>query len=380
MRYLSALLCVSCGTAPLIISDAGVEDAGIDAGLVDAGTVTTVRVHYVSGTHTLALRGSLPPLTWDHGVVLTAPEQDTWVWTSTAIHQGLELKPLLDDSTWSRGPNYRVEPGATIDVYPHFLVTRGQWSRQWPVFHSNVLNNDRGVWVYLPPTYVENATARFGVVYMHDGQNLFDPSVAFGGNPWWVQNAVDAAAESRAFPEVIVVGPENTADRLAEYTPTVDPGVGSGGKGDAYLTMLVTELKPKVDSELRTLTDRTHTAVLGSSLGGLISSYAGVKHAETFGLIGAMSPSSWWDSEVLAKTFVPMTPQSPRPLRIYLDSGDSGASNDDVTNTAHLADAYRALGYSDGSTLKYLVQPGGQHNETYWAQRLPGALQFLLAP
>jgi predicted alpha/beta superfamily hydrolase len=214
---------------------------------------------------------------------------------------------------------------------------------------------------------------------MHDGQNLFDPNSAFGGNPWWAQNAVDAAAESGAFEEVIIVGPENTADRISEYTPTMDPQYG-GGNGDAYLTMLVTELKPMVDSSLRTIPDREHTALIGSSLGGLISAYAGIHHADTYGLIGAMSPSSWWDNEVLANSLLPATPASPRPIRVYVDSGDAGTDNDDVTQTATVAQVYRTLGYTDGTTLQYLVQSGGMHNETYWSQRLPGALQFLIGP
>jgi predicted alpha/beta superfamily hydrolase len=232
--------------------------------------------------------------------------------------------------------------------------------------------------VYLPPSYDENTLAHFPVVYMHDGQNLFDPSIAFGGNPWWVQNAIDAAAESGAFAEAIVVGPEATADRIGEYTPTKDPNYG-GGNGLLYLRMLVEELKPKVDTELRTQPEREHTAILGSSLGGLISSYAGVVKPEIFGIVGAMSPSTWWDSTVLL-TLVPMTPASPRPLRVYVDSGDSGTSNDDKDNTAKLAQAYRTLGYSDGTSLKYVVQAGASHSEIYWAQRLPEALKFMLGP
>jgi predicted alpha/beta superfamily hydrolase len=93
-----------------------------------------------------------------------------------------------------------------------------------------------------------------------------------------------------------------------------------------------------------------------------------------------MSPSSWWDDEVLAKTLVRMTPASPRPIRVYVDSGDSGNSNDGVVETRRLADAYRDAGYVDGTSFKHYVQGGGQHTETYWRQRLPGAFEFLLGP
>ena len=360
--------------------DAGSFDAGVfDAGATDAGlSPTVIRVHYPAGAKSIAIRGSLAPLNWTTGKPMTSGADDTWSFSSPDVKGSLEFKPLLDDATWSRGPNYLAQSGQTVDVYPHFNLTQGQFSKRWPAFPSTLLGNTRAVWVYLPPTYLENIRARFPVVYMHDGQNLFDPSLAFGGNPWWVQNAIDGAAESGAFAEVVVVGPEATADRIGEYTPTADPNYG-GGKGMLYLRMLVEELKPKVDAELRTLPEREHTAILGSSLGGLISAYAGVVKPQVFGMVGAMSPSTWWDNKVLLSE-VATTGAAGRPLRVYVDSGDSGTSNDDKDNTAALAQAYRTLGYADGTTLKYVVQAGASHSEIYWSQRLPEALKFIVGP
>ena len=359
--------------------DAGPDDGGVvDAGPSDAGFTTVVRVHYPAGTRTVSLRGSAFPFNWATGNPVTLGADDTWTLTTTKATGTLELKPLLDDTNWSRGPNYAVAAGTTVDLYPHFFITNGQFAKRWATFSSTLLNNTRPVWVYLPPTYLENARARMPVVYMHDGQNLFDPSVAFGGNPWFAQNAIDAAAENGAFREAIIVGPEATADRIGEYTPTADPGYG-GGKGLLYLRMIVEELKPKVDAELRTLPGRENTVLMGSSLGGLISAYAGTVKAGTFGMVGSMSPSTWWDNKVLLG-LVAATPASPRPLRVYVDSGDSGTSNDDQVNTAQLAQAYRTLGYGEPTTLKYVVQAGATHSEIYWAQRLPRALEFLLGP
>jgi predicted alpha/beta superfamily hydrolase len=310
---------------------------------------------------------------------MTAGPDDTWTITTPVMTAPFEFKPLLDDATWSRGPNYKAAPGATLDVYPHFTQVQGTWSRAYD-FTSTILGNTRGIWIYLPPTYIENTRASMPVVYMHDGQNLFDPSAAFGGNTWQVQQTMDAAAEDGSIAEAIVVGAENTADRMSEYTPVPDPTQSpAGGNGEKYLQMLITELKPKIDHDMRTLPDAAHTAMVGSSLGGLITAYAGVKHADVYGLVGVMSPSTWWDSNWIVGE-VGMTPGSPRPLRVYVDSGDSGPSNDDVTNTAMLAAAYQTMGYAKGSTLDYVVQMGGQHNEVYWAQRLPGTLAFLLGP
>lgn len=387
LPFLSTLI---IGCSPLITADAGVDggadagtfvvDAGSDAGTTDAGIQTTLRVTYPTGTNTLFVRGSLPPLDWNTGVPMQKLDATTWTVTLPGIASGaaLEWKPLLNDMTWSKGPNYKAAGGSTTEVAPRFFRDAGEWSIRWPQFQSTLLNNARGVYVYLPPTYLENSTARMPVVYMHDGQNLFDPNAAFGGVTWRVAEAMNDAASSGAFREAIVVGAENAgANRIAEYTPTSDPMYG-GGNGDLFLRMLVEELKPKVDSELRTLPGRADTILIGSSLGGLISSYAGVRKADTFGNIGAMSPSVWWDGRVLL-TFVAQTGTT-RPLRVYVDSGDSGPSNDGVTDTADLAAAYRALGYAEGSTLKYVVQQGATHTESAWASRLPGALEFLLGP
>jgi predicted alpha/beta superfamily hydrolase len=98
-----------------------------------------------------------------------------------------------------------------------------------------------------------------------------------------------------------------------------------------------------------------------------------------FGIVGAMSPSTWWDNECIVSE-VGATPASPRPIRAYVDSGDSGTDNDDVTLTAQLAAQYRAIGYVDGSTFDYLVATGAQHSEIYWAARLPATLAFMLGP
>jgi predicted alpha/beta superfamily hydrolase len=354
--------------------DAG--DAGSDA--PPAGPpVTTLRVHYPAGPHTISLRASAAPWSWNAGAKMIAGPNDTWTISTTAITSPFQFKPLLDDTTWSLGPNYNASPGATVDVYPRFTQVAGTWSLAFQ-FTSKILGNTRGIYVYEPPTYIENTLASMPVLYMHDGQNLFDPSASFAGNTWQVQQTMDAAAMDGSIAEAIVIGIDNTADRMSEYTPVPDATQSPpGGNGEQYLQMITQELKPQIDATMRTLPDRAHTTMVGSSLGGLITAYAGVKHADVFGLVGALSPSTWWDSVWLV-TEVGMTPASPRPIRVYVDSGDSGPSNDDQTDTANLAAAYKALGYAQGSTLDYLVQTGGQHSEVYWAQRLPGTLAFLL--
>lgn len=185
----------------------------------------------------------------------------------------------------------------------------------------------------------------------------------------------DASDRCDTFAPTIVVGVANTAARIDEYTPVVDPTYG-GGDADAYLAALVDDLLPRVHAMLRTRTDAESTAMMGSSLGGLVTAHAGATHASAFGRLGAMSPSTWWNDrwilgEVLAITTL-------RAARVYVDSGDSGTSMDGVTDTADLAAAYRTLGYVEGVDLRYVVEPGGTHDEVSWARRLPRALDFLL--
>ena len=368
------------------------DDAGNPTGAADGSTssdaaapgVTTIRIHYPVGTHSLALRGDTAPLDWNQGITLTAAPDGSFVYVfATPPSSTVQFKPLLDDSTWSRGPNYHVQPGATVDVYPHFTTTQGQVVKLIATFHSTILNNDRAIWAYLPPSYDENPLARYPVLYMHDGQNLFDPSLAFGGNAWNVQGTLNAAYEGdgttpAGVEELIVVGVENTSQRIYEYTPVTDPGTPGGGGGDQYLSMLITELKPQIDSMLRTLPGRDTTGIMGSSLGGLISAYAGLTHADVYGIVGVMSPSTWWDSDWLVAQVTASNGKTPQPNRVYVDCGaDSG---DDYADTQMLVAAYLAVGFVEPGNFLHVYQPNAQHNEIYWAQRLPAALAFLFPP
>ncbi len=365
----------------------GVPDVAVDGPLEarDTGSVspsrTVLRVRYPGRGRSIALRGDLGGvLDWQRGVAFRVVGEDVFEWSGEAVNAAFEWKPLLDDRTWSRGPNYRATPGATVEVYPRFEAGGGRYFRWQTALRSTVLGNTRGVWVYLPPSYEENTSSRYPVVYMHDGQNLFDPRAAFGAVAWNADGALNAGAEDASVREAIVVGPENNAARVDEYTPTLDATRMAGGRGDLYLRFLVEELKPLVDRTFRTMPSRDHTALVGSSLGGLISSYAGVRRAEVFGLIGALSPSTWWDARVILREVATVPTRPQRPLRVYIDSGDSGPSMDDLENTRMHAAAWRSAGYTDDRDLRYVVGRGAAHNEAAWAQRLPGAFRFLLGP
>lgn len=381
--------------------DASTVDGAVDAPVLrlDAPgeVVTTIRVVYAGLPGEITFRGSGGPLSWTDDVAATGRDGDVWILETTAVTTPIEWKPRLGDA-WARGPNYHLDPGDTIEVAPRFLSGGGTLGTFEDDFVATPGGGPRPVTIYLPPGYAENTAARWPVIYAQDGQNLFDPTLAFGGVEWEVDETLDAAADTGRCPDgtacaadddcggarcdtfrgAIVVGIDNTGARIDEYTPSIDASVGDGGDADLYLTAIGDDLRPRIEAAFRTRSGAAHTGILGSSLGGLLAAHASVTRASDFGLVGAMSPSTWWDDRMILDEVATIT--TPRPLRVYVDSGDSGPSMDGVTDTAALAAAYRTLGYVEGSSLHHVVAPGHAHSESYWAERLPAALAFLLGP
>jgi predicted alpha/beta superfamily hydrolase len=185
--------------------------------------------------------------------------------------------------------------------------------------YSPQLKNKRDILVYLPPSYegssYDGVKDRYPVIYMHDGQNLFDERTSFAG-AWHVGETMQQL--SREGIEAIIVGiPNMGRDRLAEYGPFRDREQ-RGGRGELYLAFIVETLKPLIDHDFRTLPGRMNTGIAGSSMGGLISLYAFFRHPAVFGLAGILSPSLWFTREALLD-FVYRAPYWPG--RIYLDAG-----------------------------------------------------------
>jgi len=236
----------------------------------------------------------------------------------------------------------------------------------------------RPVLVYLPPAYESEPSRRFPVLYMHDGQNLFDARTAFGGIEWGVDEAAERLTRDGLMAQVIVVAVGNTPDRIAEYTQTVDAEVGAGGGADAYARLLAEDLKPAVDARYRTLAGSETTGLAGSSLGGLVSMYLGLRRPETFRRIGVVSPSVWWDGrDIVAR--VQALAHKP-PLRVWEDIGTAEADEETVADARALRDALVAKGWTEGDDLAYLEVPGARHNEAAWAARIDRILEFLYPP
>lgn len=235
---------------------------------------------------------------------------------------------------------------------------------------SPQLGNARRLLVYLPPTY-DASDRRYPVLYMHDGQNLFDPATSFAG-AWGVAETM-AAAHADGL-DAIVVGISNMGDeRLDEYSPFVDPRLG-GGKGERYVAFICDTVKPLIDADFRTLPGREDTGVVGSSMGGLISLYAFFRRPEVFGCVGAMSPSLWFARRAIFD-YIQRAPFVPG--RIYLDAG-TREGRGELADVRRLCRLLRARGYREGADLLCAIEKGAGHDESAWGHRLPRELRFLL--
>ena len=234
----------------------------------------------------------------------------------------------------------------------------------------------RRVRVYLPPGYAARPGRRYPVLYMHDGQNLFDDSTSYAGE-WRVDETCEELIRAGRIPPLIVVGVDNAlAGRLDEYTPWPDPEHG-GGKADAYLKALKDVLKPEIDRRYRTLKGPEDTLLAGSSLGGLVSAYAGYLYPGTWGTVIAMSPSYWWAGEKFASWMEAR--KKPGLKFFYQDMGTSEGSGGGEENIAGLRRVERialASGFAAGKDFFSLEVPGHVHSEACWAARFPRALEL----
>ena len=249
-------------------------------------------------------------------------------------------------------------------------------------FHSKILNNDRDVLVYLPPEYEINKKKRYPVLYLHDGQNLFDGATSFiPGQEWGVDETAQRLIAAGKIEPLIIVGVYNTGkDRINEYTPAEDPKYKMGGKADLYGRMLVEELKPFIDTHYQTKKGAEHTGLGGSSLGGLVTLYLGLTHPQVFGRLAVVSPSVWFADKQIVN-YVEALPKKPK-VRIWMDIGTKEGRTPEealqtVSGTRLLRDTLVKKGWKPGKDLNYFEAEGAEHNEAAWAARVERILTFL---
>jgi predicted alpha/beta superfamily hydrolase len=239
-----------------------------------------------------------------------------------------------------------------------------------PQIWSPERQNARDIYVYVPPSH-DATDCRFPVVYMQDGQNLFDDALAFGSE-WQVDENMERLSQLGL--EAIVVGIPNVgAARCDEYSPFRDLQHG-GGCGDQYLDFVTKTLKPIIDQQFRTDPSREATGILGSSMGALISLHAFFARSDVFGFAGAMSPAFWFAEQEIFRTLqhAPMIPG-----RLYLDVG-TGEGDAMVADARRMHGLLLSKGYRPGKTLMYVEDDGAGHSEEAWARRIRTALYYLI--
>jgi predicted alpha/beta superfamily hydrolase len=298
---------------------------------------------------------------------------------------GSRVQYLITRGDWRRAES----DGHGHERTPRELATRQDaqqdvhvagWGRDCIHYHkdfpSQFLPHARPVTVYLPPGYDMVTQRRYPVMYLHDGQNLFDASTSFAGVPWSCDDTAERAARNHEAEPVILVGIGNTPDRMEEYGPT-EPG----DMADAYGRFLVEEVKPFMDSHYRTATGPENTAIGGSSMGGLISLHLAQVYPHIFGRCAAMSPSIWWNGERLVTEIASGKPW-PKSTRLWLDMGDNeyGSKRGNLINlrrSRKLVRLLRKQGLMPEGQYRYVEAAGAQHNEAAWCERFSDVLKYL---
>ena len=253
--------------------------------------------------------------------------------------------------------------------HPRLRLHRGFWSAHLP--------DARDVIVYLPPGYDDQPERTYSVLYMQDGQNLFDPSTSFiPGRTWEMREQADEVIEAGDVEPLIIVGIYNTGDRrLAEYTHERDWQRG-GGEAELYGLLLTGELMPWIARHYRIRTDRGSTGLGGSSLGGLVTLYLGLRYAHHFGRLAVMSPSVWWNHKSILGYLNERAPQIWERPRLWLDVGEREGQRT-LRDAEMLARRLRANGWVQNQTMHVERVPDGSHDEPSWAKRVKPMLRFL---
>lgn len=249
-----------------------------------------------------------------------------------------------------------------------------------PDFYSKELDNYRNIRIYLPQSYDSDVYRSYPVLYMHDGQNLFDPSDSPFHTSWNVHKTADKLVSEGKMREIIIVGIDNNANRGSEYIHFMPEGRTEGrlgfrkienkkeARGILYEEFIIHSLKPYIDTHFRTLKDRDNTALMGSSLGGLVTYFIGFRHPEVFGKLGILSPAfNWADFNKLLEV-------QKEPLKIWMDTGEGEAYY--VENSRRVINALLDKEFVPGEDIFYYQVPDAIHNEENWAKRINLPLIF----
>jgi predicted alpha/beta superfamily hydrolase len=381
------------------------------AGPAAACCTATIHVRVPEGTGTVYLAGSLPALgPWrPDGLALTGEGRERSALITAAPGTTFEYKFTL--GSWDReavGPSGAVPSNSRLvlerdtvvvheiagfkrDVREYLADWRGSGVQgrlvYWTDVRSAFLGPTRHVEIWLPPGYDSSTATRYPVLYMSDGQNLFDPRIANTGVDWGVDEAVMRLVRRGAIPPVIVVGVWSSAERGREYSPWQG--------APEYARFLIDELMPRVNAAFRTRTGPANTAVMGSSMGGLLSFYLVMHHPDVFGACGCLSTHFPLSEAVVARSFAgaarvenpDTTPYVvrdiqggvlvPRGTRYWFDYGSLGLDAAYGPTHAIVRAWLRDQGFVEGRDFVVRRYEGATHNEASWRARLDDSLTFL---
>lgn len=333
------------------------------------------------------LRGGFPPLSWQQGWPMQPQADGRWATRvdfprvpaggQAVPHKFRIVRPGPDEG-WEPGANHLAVPdgrpvarvfGSPADAPPVRLAGTVLELEPMPSGHPLA----RPVRVWLPPGYGQASERRYPVLYLHDGQNMFDARAV--GAEWQVDEAAQRLVQAGAVAPFIAVAVPSGRDRLRELTPT--PGGRGGGALPDYGGWLLDGLKPEIDRRFRTRPGPADTAVGGSSLGGIASLWLALHRADRVGAALVVSPAMWWDGFWPRRDVLATPSPEPRP-RVWLDMGAHEGEGVFAESRA-LHDALRQRGWA-GTRLAYVEDPEGRHDELSWAGRVEGMLKFLFPP
>lgn len=284
--------------------------------------------------------------------------------TGWSTVEGSSTGSYIPDRTidFENGSTIQLQIAGWEDISGSHTVTSGVRILDMD-FMMPQLNRTRRIWVALPEGY-DGSTENYPVIYLHDGQNLFDNATSFAGE-WGIDESMNSDFPS-CVEQAIIVGIDNGgASRIDELSPWINEEYNEGGEGDLYANFIVQTLKPFIDQNFRTRPERENTCIGGSSLGGLISMYMVSKFNDVFAKAAIFSPAFWFNEELYS--YVSAHPVS-ADTRIFFICGtaESGSMVSDMQNMYNLV-----LAQASPANLNFQTVPGGQHNEYYWGQQFP---------
>lgn len=348
----------------------------------DAGRVTFIEVTYPAHRGAIGLRGDHAPLSWEHTTQPTSRNGDRHVF-ELMIPEGeiVEIKLVRNDEDWAGGRNYTVHAGEALAIEPYFDRTGATLLEPEEL---SVEGEKLSYRVLLPPSYDEQDSKRYPVLYVQDGQALWSTSEdPFG--VWNLDKTLDHLFDLNGIEEVIVVGIDTSDRRTDRLSHVPDPEHG-GGEGPLHLSALVDHLIPAINARFRTKADRDNTAVMGSSMGGLFSFYAAWTRPDVFGKAACLSSSFWWAKRHMVRLVQGDGTAQARPM-LYLDSGAAVSAFEKDPSARdgfhHTRSMFRALmrhGYVAGVDLHRLTFTGQTHDAASWAARVAIPLQLLFPP